>query len=154
MKTCNKCKQEKQLIQFSKNKHFKDGYEYWCKLCKSEYHAKKGYLHDRYKNNTQLAKDKQKEAHNSIQPGVYMIKNLITGKCYIGSSKIPYARRTQHFSIRKSSANNINVALQEDLVKQHKKGFVFGIVEYCKLEQLLEREHYYINLLNPEYNLK
>ena len=30
--------------------------------------------------------------------------------------------------------------------------FVFGIIEHCEPKQLLERERYYINLLNPEYN--
>lgn len=180
MKQCSKCSELKSFDQFGKNKTRIDGYEYWCKQCKStypkskewfkanpnyfkEYRLKnterqneynKQYRRDRYKNKTQLIKDNIIKNHNSIQPGVYMIKNLLTNKCYIGSSKIPYARRTHHFSVRKSSANNINIALQEDLVKQNKKGFVFGIIEHCEPEQLLEREQYYINQLKPEYNLK
>jgi len=37
MKKCTKCKIEKELSEFHKNKTKPDGYAYWCKECKSEY---------------------------------------------------------------------------------------------------------------------
>jgi hypothetical protein len=35
-----------------------------------------------------------------------------------------------------------------------KDKYIFDILENCEPEQLLEREYYYINLLQPEYNTK
>lgn len=37
MKICTKCKDEKSLDQFTKNKRSKDGFHWWCKECTSEY---------------------------------------------------------------------------------------------------------------------
>ena len=37
MKTCTKCKAEKELGEFSKDKTTKDGYKYICKSCYSKY---------------------------------------------------------------------------------------------------------------------
>lgn len=37
MKTCYKCKVEKSLSEFAKNKSRKDGYNGMCKQCKNEY---------------------------------------------------------------------------------------------------------------------
>lgn len=42
-KQCSKCNELKLLNQFSKNKSFKDGFEYWCKSCKTEYRNNKAY---------------------------------------------------------------------------------------------------------------
>ncbi len=36
MKTCCKCKVEKQISEFQKNKTKKDGLQTYCKICKSE----------------------------------------------------------------------------------------------------------------------
>lgn len=42
-KVCSKCKIEKDLSNFDKNKCAKDGYNSWCKQCKQkEYYKKKG----------------------------------------------------------------------------------------------------------------
>lgn len=37
MKRCSKCKKEKSLSKFYKNKNKKDGLDYWCKECKKDY---------------------------------------------------------------------------------------------------------------------
>ena len=37
MKRCTKCKAEKELKEFSKDKNRKDGLSYRCKGCRSEY---------------------------------------------------------------------------------------------------------------------
>lgn len=36
-KICTKCKQEKPIVEFCKNKRQKDGYDYRCKACRKEY---------------------------------------------------------------------------------------------------------------------
>lgn len=38
MKTCNKCKQNKPLTEYTRKKASKDGYNYICKQCRKQYH--------------------------------------------------------------------------------------------------------------------
>ena len=49
-KICTKCKKEKNLTEFHKNKRMKDGYFYYCKECKS-IEAKKEYNYKEIINN-------------------------------------------------------------------------------------------------------
>lgn len=60
MKTCTKCKETKDLSNFTKDKQKHDGYRLWCKLCcklnSSNYYLKhkeciKTYYKDYYHNN-------------------------------------------------------------------------------------------------------
>lgn len=39
-KICSKCKEEKLLIEFHKDKYTKDGYYNWCKICVRKYKSK------------------------------------------------------------------------------------------------------------------
>lgn len=44
LKICTRCKTEKQIDEFSKNKNTNDGHQYWCKECENQYrdmHRKK-----------------------------------------------------------------------------------------------------------------
>lgn len=41
MKTCNKCGAMKTLESFRKNKASKDGYDWYCKNCKSDYETER-----------------------------------------------------------------------------------------------------------------
>jgi hypothetical protein len=175
MKTCSKCSQELPLTEFGKNKRKKDGLMVWCKKCcvsystdwiennlntttkyRKEYYRKNKHkwTYDPVKYNKfkELIFEGALKKSKCIEPGVYMIKNQITGERYIGSSKRPYRRRSDHFSIQTGRITT-NENMQIDLKQYGKSAFVFGILEHCELEQLLEREQYYINLLNPEYNV-
>ena len=59
MKKCNKCKLEKELIEFYKNKTSKDGYRSECKLCKNS--IAKNY----YKNNKEIFEKYSKDWRNN-----------------------------------------------------------------------------------------
>ena len=39
------------------------------------------------------------------------------------------------------------------MIKNGYSNFRLEILEYCELEILIEREQYYIETLNPEYNI-
>lgn len=153
MKTCNKCKQELPLFAFAKDKSRASGYSYRCKQCDNAKKYDKKYYTERYKVKHEDIKQTVKKHNNSILPGIYMLKCLVNGKFYIGQSITPYRRRIQHLSVYKSSESRCNPQIQADLKQYGSDSFVFGIIEHCESEQLLEREQYYINLLNPEYNL-
>jgi len=55
MKKCNKCKEEKSLDDFNKDKSRIDGYAYACKKCSNK------FVKDYYENNIETVKEKRKE---------------------------------------------------------------------------------------------
>ena len=163
IKTCNHCKVEKPLACFSKNRANKDGIHNRCKSCDSESSKawrdalpehKKSY--DKKFYYAQKEKyDKMTLAHHySIPPAVYMIKNLINGKTYIGTSVAPYRRVKQHLSYREDLEGNYpsSYELACDVEKYGKKSFVWGIIEYVSKEDKFIKEREYIRIYKPEYN--
>lgn len=76
----------------------------------------------------------------------------MNGKRYIGSSKDLYYRLSKHiWDLNRDS--HVNNYLQNSWSKYGKDSFEYGILEYCKEENRLAREGYYIEILCPEYNL-
>ena len=150
MKTCCTCRQEKELDQFHKCSAKKDGVQSKCKQCGSS-----GYK-EWYKDNTEKAIAGSIRLRQTIAPGVYLVKNTITGNIYIGQSVEPYHRFVHHMSIcnSKESLKTTSKPLQKDVVKYGRDAFTFKILEHCEKEILREREKYYINLLNPYYNVQ
>ena len=154
-KKCSRCQQMLNTNMFSKCKTNNDGLQFECKQCKKRY----------YKNNPESYKQHSKQWHkdnpeyieqyrSQLLPGVYMVKCLINGKKYVGESIKPVSRRMHHFSNHTTDKSKrlTNTALQADIKLYGKDKFVFGIIEHCNENLLLERETYYINLYKPEYN--
>lgn len=88
-----------------------------------------------------------------MKSGIYKIVNLINNKIYIGSSKNLQHRKRQHFSDLRLNKHR-NEHLQRSYNKHGLENFSFTVVEYCNIDILLEREKYYIELCNPEYNMR
>lgn len=84
--------------------------------------------------------------------GVYMIRNILNGKSYIGSSDSLKRRLTNHLSHLKCN-RHANHHLQSAYNKYGQKSFVFCILEQCEpiLETVLMLEQKYLDL-KPEYN--
>ena len=85
--------------------------------------------------------------------GIYKITNNINGHCYIGQSSQIEKRWKNH----KIASNNQNDSSYEyPLYKAMRKygieNFTFEIIEECLIEELDEREIYWIKYYNPEYN--
>jgi group I intron endonuclease len=85
------------------------------------------------------------------KPGVYRLQNVITKRFYIGSTKNIYARYYRHRQILREKIND-NLKIIEDCEKYGEKSFIFGVVEYCDAKICLEREKFYFDLWQPEYN--
>lgn len=83
--------------------------------------------------------------------GVYKITNKITGDFYIGSSKNIKRRWSTH-KCPSNWKNLPNSKLYKDFIKYELSNFTFEIIEETNM--LKEREQYWINQLNPEYNDK
>jgi len=85
-------------------------------------------------------------------------------KLYIGSSKNLSDRFSQHLSDRFSQhlydrfsqhtkEFKSNILFQNAINKYNLQDFILIVFEYCKAEDLISREQFYIDALNPEYNI-
>jgi group I intron endonuclease len=93
-----------------------------------------------------------KEQKNKV--GIYYIINLLNGHCYIGSSKNISQRMRNHLNrsyliLKKNS----NMPFTRSLLKYGSENFGVIIIEYSNLEDLYERETFWISKLNPYYNI-
>lgn len=84
--------------------------------------------------------------------GIYCIINIESGKRYIGSSLNVYQRLLCHRSLLRNQKHE-NRKLQSAWNKHKEELFDYYILEFCDKENLINREQFYIDTLNPEYNL-
>lgn len=80
--------------------------------------------------------------------GIYMLTCKVNGKRYIGQSNNIKRRMNEHKS-RKSNSLIISKAI----AKYGWDAFDKTVLEFCPVEELDEKEIYYIAELKPEYNL-
>jgi len=92
---------------------------------------------------------------NKDKSGIYRFINKVTGKSYIGSA-VNLSDRLWDYS----SPNFLKCQLKQgksvvyaSMLKNGYGNFKLEILEYCELSLLIEREQYYIDLFNPEYNI-
>jgi group I intron endonuclease len=120
-----------------------------CFLTKTVKKLKPIKVYNNFKENRlQLIKDQKDKT------GVYCLVNLINGNIYIGSSGNLSGRMRSYLNnaFLKSKQNN-NMPIVKALLKYGPENFSVLIVEYVDLENLSERETYYISHLLPYYNV-
>lgn len=84
--------------------------------------------------------------------GIYKITNTTNNKCYIGSAVYIKSRWARHRTdLRKGC--HANKHFQSAWNMYGEKSFIFEVIEECSLENIVEREQYYLNTLKPEYNI-
>ena len=83
--------------------------------------------------------------------GIYCIFNLVNGKRYIGSSVDIYNRWHEHIHNLKNGKSH-NKHLQSAWDKYGEDNFLFEVLEFCTQNNQFEREQYYMDFMNPEYN--
>jgi group I intron endonuclease len=81
--------------------------------------------------------------------GIYLIRNKINGKTYIGQSLNIQRRFWDHRCV----SHETNVHLRHSLKKYGKENFEYIVLEECSPEMLDDREIYYIEKYKPEYNV-
>jgi len=103
-----------------------------------------------YANTFDMKKDILNE--NKGKSGIYMLTNNITKKTYIGQSRDLSNRFKNYFNsgyINSKASLTINRAL----LKYGYSKFSLSILEYCDKSDLLAREQFYFDKLNPQYNI-
>ena len=89
---------------------------------------------------------------NIGKSGIYMWTNLLTGDIYIGQSGDLSKRFRKYFTISylKSKGGFI---ISRALIKYGYANFSVSILEYCDKSDLLVKEQYYFDKLDPQYNI-
>ena len=90
---------------------------------------------------------------NKAKSGIYRWTNNKSGKSYVGSSINLSARFYRYYSLAHIAVQSKHSYISRALVKYGYSSFSLDILEYCDKIVVLIREQYYIDLLNPEYNI-
>nr|YP_009268560.1 hypothetical protein [Beauveria caledonica]AMD61824.1 hypothetical protein [Beauveria caledonica] len=92
---------------------------------------------------------------NKGKSGIYRWVNKINNDTYIGSSVDLTSRLRKYFSIKglENKLLNDNSRIYRALLQYNYSNFKLEILEYCDKELVLVREQYYLDLLQPEYNI-
>ena len=90
--------------------------------------------------------------------GIYMIKNMINGKVYIGQAVNIERRWNEHIS-ELNGNRHFNQHLQRAWNKYGANNFIFSVIEKCSENNLTKREQYWINYYggidnNNNYNFR
>nr|DAL94186.1 MAG TPA: intron associated endonuclease [Caudoviricetes sp.] len=84
--------------------------------------------------------------------GIYYIKNLINGKYYIGQSYDIEQRWRREKMYLRSDKTAWNAHLQNAWKKYGEDNFEFAVIEECTIENLDEREAYWIQFFDSFHN--
>lgn len=83
-------------------------------------------------------------------PAIYKIETI--SGFYIGSAVKPRDRKNQRLSHLRRGIH-ANTMLQRAFDKYGENGLNFSILEECGVDDLLNREQFYLDTLNPKYNI-
>jgi group I intron endonuclease len=89
---------------------------------------------------------------NKDKSGIYMWTNKLTGDIYIGSSGNISNRLKKYFTISYLKSKN-GFIISRALLKYGYSNFSLTVLEYCNKYDLLKREQFYLDKLNPQYNI-
>jgi group I intron endonuclease len=92
---------------------------------------------------------------NRHKSGVYRWYNMITKESYVGSSVNLTDRMYSYLSYRylQYQLLRYNSLIYKSLLNNNHNNFRLDILEYSQRDLLKSREQYYINILNPKYNI-
>ena len=78
--------------------------------------------------------------------GIYGIRNLINGKIYVGKTGMNFGDRWDSHRSLLNNGKHDNPHLQKAWNKYGKDNFEFIVLEDCEIDELSDREKYYIKL--------
>lgn len=83
--------------------------------------------------------------------GIYEIVNLTNRKKYLGQTTDLNRRRHEHWSRAKAG---METPLYNDMRSIGFSHFMFNVIEECPVEQLRQKEKWYIEYFKPFYNVQ
>jgi len=89
---------------------------------------------------------------NKGKSGIYMLTNKLTNDIYIGQSADISKRFKNYFNFSYIKSKD-SFIISRALLKYGYSNFSVTILEYCDKSNLIVREQYYFNKLNPQYNI-
>ena len=89
---------------------------------------------------------------DEIVSGIYKITNKINGNTYVGSA-VDIRKRWRNHAYRLNLNNHHSKHLQHAWNKYGADCFEFMIIEECSEGLLIEREQFFIDTYQPEYNI-
>lgn len=84
--------------------------------------------------------------------GVYEIVCLPTGKRYVGSAAISFAKRFAQHRHELHQGRHRSTYMQRSWDKYGEQAFKFSMLEECEPQLCVEREQVWIDRLNPKFN--
>lgn len=78
--------------------------------------------------------------------GIYGIRNLVNGKMYVGKTGMNFGDRWDSHRSLLNSGKHDNPYLQKAWNKYKQENFEFIVLEDCEVDELSDREKYYIKL--------
>ena len=86
--------------------------------------------------------------------GIYKIQSVCKpDHVYIGSSVNVYGRRNHHLSELRRGKHH-SIILQNHVNKYGIDDLVFSVIEECPVDQLIEREQYYLDICQPKFTVR
>jgi group I intron endonuclease len=89
---------------------------------------------------------------NKGKSGIYMLTNKLTNDIYIGQSVDISKRFKNYFNLSYIKSKD-SFIISRALIKYDYSNFSVTILEYCDKSDLLNREQFYFDKLNPQYNI-
>jgi len=89
---------------------------------------------------------------NRSKSGIYQWVNLSNGKTYVGSSSNLTVRFMQYFNIKYLLRNN-TMAICNAMFYHGYSKFSLTVLEYSDKTNLIKKEQFYLDFLQPEYNI-
>ena len=82
---------------------------------------------------------------------VYRWVNKNNGKDYLGSTSNAKSRLSQYFDLKTLSI--FNMPIYKAILKYGHSDFIFEVVEFCEPENAIQREQYYLDQFDFDYNV-
>lgn len=92
-----------------------------------------------------------------MKSGIYLIRNIVTNRVYVGKATNIQQRGYTHFS--KLKLKRTCNKMVEDYDEYGRSSFQISVLEYCPIEDMHDREIYWINVFNSRdenkgYNIR
>jgi group I intron endonuclease len=88
---------------------------------------------------------------NKGKPGIYRWTNKLNNNTYVGSG-LNLSKRVGDY-YKESELKRNPRPIHAALLKHGYENFKLEILEYCRADELIIKEQYYLDLLKPEYNI-